>query len=116
MKIKDIYLATTALNKLLESPSNDIRFTYDLTKYISNLNKEIETSNNVREKLIKELWLKLDGNDTEESINKFNEKFNIIIEQEIDVNKLTIYIDQLDNLWLTGNDLLLIEPLFEIIT
>lgn len=119
MKLKNnnIVKASEALSKLLNT-NLPVKQAYKIKKTLASIKKQTEFINEQRNELIKKYGVEKEegyaiSNDDKESMKKFMDDFNELLEMEEEIDVRTLTLDDLERIELTANELETIEFIIE---
>lgn len=121
--LKTILNASETFNKIMQQSFNG-SLAFKIARLARELNKEMETFNTERQKLLNkycakdengELKVNEQGNVTilPEYINVFNEEFTTLLETEVEINADKLPMDRIDDFEITPQQMLDLEIFFE---
>lgn len=97
---------------------------FKIARLARELNKEMETFNTERQKLLQKYCVKDENGEIkanedgtvqieQNKINEFNEEFSSLLETEVEINADKLPVDSLDNFDITPQQMISIEIFFE---
>ncbi len=123
VNLNDVVNSTQTFNKLMQQPFKG-SLAFKIARLARELEKEMQTFNNERMKIIRkygkkdengELIIDENGNvnfDTDK-INELNNEFNSLLETELEINADKLPMDSIDEFELTPQEVIGIEKFFE---
>ena len=123
VSLNDILNASETFNAIMQQSFKG-SLAFKIARLARELNKEMETFNAERQKLLQKYCvkdengeLKINDNGTvqvePDKINEFNEEFTSLLETEVEINAEKLPINSIDNFNITPQQILTIEKMFE---
>ena len=123
VSLNDILNASDTFSKIMEQSFKG-SLAFKIARLARELNKEVETFNTERQKLLDKYCVKTDDGNFDmdengniklkpESIQEFNEEFSALLETEVEVNADKLPMDKIDDFDLTPQQMLVLESFFE---
>ena len=123
VNLNDIINATETLQKIMQQPFKG-SLAFKIARLARELNKEMETFNEQRRKILEEYCIKDENGNLKqlengnvqiipEKINEFNNEFNSLLSTEVEINADKLPVDNIDAFEITPQEMLNIEVFFE---
>ena len=123
VNLNEILNASDTFSKIMEQSFKG-SLAFKIARLARELNKEVETFNAERQKLLDKYCVKTDDGNFDidengniklksETIQEFNEEFNALLETEVEINADKLPMDKIDDFDLTPQQMLVLENFFE---
>ena len=123
VNLNEILNASDTFSKIMEQSFKG-SLAFKIARLARELNKEVETFNAERQKLLNKYCVKTDDGNFDmdengnlklkpETIQEFNEEFNALLETEVEVNADKLPMEKIDDFNITPQQMLALEKFFE---
>lgn len=123
VKLNDVINATDTFSKIIQQPFKG-SLAFKIARLVRELEKEMQTFNTERQKLLTRYCVKDENNELitaengtvqiiPDKVDAFNEEFDSLLNTELEINADKLPINAIDDFELTPQEMLNIEVFFE---